>query len=144
MEFNELELGMHIKVLDVLDNSDGKVNVRACGCSIKDVEVALDLGNASINKVRTVVEVPDSLIEVSFDSYISYCVNNDSYTSEDDYDLYEGRLLRVYSRSRFLDYVNMGTSANSECPEDYKHYAIIGVDRIVHIVSSKEPSIYGF
>jgi len=83
----------------------------------------------------------DFAYEIIFESYISYSVTNESFTQGDEYEQYEGRTLRIYSKSHFLDYVRAATFASEDDPGPYKHYSIICLNHIVDIASAVEPKI---
>ena len=40
--------------------------------------------------------------EIRFDTYVSYSVRNECFTSMDEYEQHDGRLFCVYTRSRFF------------------------------------------
>lgn len=154
MIFKEMELGENIRILDIVDNNKGHIYVRVCGCSIVDTEVTLDVGSASINNIRTIEDIPDSMIEVAFESFFSYYVekntsqlgdSNDTSNlkdSKDCEDLFEGRLFRQYSKSCLLNSIrNKSDPLNNTTV--YKHYALVGLDRIVHVVTRSEANILG-
>jgi hypothetical protein len=56
------------------------------------------------------------VFEVVWPSYVAYGVRNESFTSWDDAEAFEGRHFRVYSKSHFRDYVARGTFASDEYP----------------------------
>lgn len=81
------------------------------------------------------------LIQVEFESYIGYSILNESYTIWDDYEQFEGKIFRIFSKSRYLDFITLGTIATEEYPGPYKHYGIAALNHIVNIVSTSEPII---
>lgn len=81
------------------------------------------------------------VFEVVWPRYIAYSVRNESYVTNDKYDLFEGRLLVKYTRSRFLDYVELGTFATSEYPGPFAHWGIICCNHVIDVVSTDEPEI---
>ncbi len=62
-----------------------------------------------------------SVFEVYWDSYVAYSVRNESFVANDKYEQSEGRLFVRYSKSRFLDYVALGTFATEEYPGPLVH-----------------------
>ena len=63
------------------------------------------------------------------------------YTSAGEYDQFEGRLLRKYQRSRFLDYVAACTIATDDFPGPLNHWGLICASHIIHVISTDEPEI---
>jgi len=81
------------------------------------------------------------VFEVSWPSYIAYSVRNESYVANDKYEQCEGRLIVKYSKSRFLDYVGLGTFATAEYPGPFTHWGVICGNHIIDVVSTEEPEV---
>jgi hypothetical protein len=57
------------------------------------------------------------LFEITWEHYIAYNVMNESYARVDDYDVAEsGKLMRIYSKSHFLDYLALASIASKDYP----------------------------
>jgi hypothetical protein len=84
----------------------------------------------------------DRLFELIWSSYIAYSIRNESFVSLDSSEVVEaGRLICVYSKSHFLDYVAKATSATDEYPGKSRHLGINCLNHIVDIVSIVEPEV---
>jgi hypothetical protein len=72
--------------------------------------------------------------------YVSYCVTEEMVGSCGNYQDadYTGRLLRVYSKSAFLDFIAKSTGAHSD---PYRHYMIACQNHNIDIVSTREPEL---
>lgn len=81
------------------------------------------------------------LLQMDFEWYIGYSIRNESYTSWDDYEEFEGKIYRIYSKSRYLDFIKVGTFASEDYPGPFKHYGIACLNHIVDVVSVSEPII---
>ena len=81
------------------------------------------------------------VIQMDFDSYIAYSVTNESFTSWDDYEEFEGKAFRIYKRSRYLDFIKVHTFACDDYPGHFEHYGIVCLDHIVNVVSVEKPVI---
>ena len=81
------------------------------------------------------------VFEVCWPSYIAYSVRNESYVANDKYEQSEGRLLVKYTKSRFLDYVGLGTFATSDYPGPFTHWGVICSNHIIDVVSTREPEV---
>nr|WP_197205823.1 hypothetical protein [Cytobacillus firmus] len=66
------------------------------------------------------IEVDEELpiIQLDFDSYVSYSIINESFTVLDDYEIFEGKSFGIFKKSRYLDFINKGTIANDVFPEE--------------------------
>jgi hypothetical protein len=102
----------------------------------------LDLGKAQIKDVHPIVsdETCDAY-EIVFRTYIAYAVLNESYASIDESEEYTGEYFRLYSKSRFLDYLRAASFADEEYPGNFTHYEIACSDHVVEVVSVDEPEI---
>jgi hypothetical protein len=90
------------------------------------------------------IEVDENLplIQLDFDSYVSYSIINESFTVLDDYEVYKGNTFRIYKKSRYLDFVKQGTVAEDIYPDDeFIHYEIAYLNHIIDVVSYEEPIV---
>jgi hypothetical protein len=81
-----------------------------------------------------------SVFEIYWDSYVAYSVRNESFVANDKYEHSEGRLFVRYSKSRFLDYVALGTFATEEYPGPLLHWGVICGNHIIDVVGTEAPS----
>ncbi len=81
------------------------------------------------------------LIQIDFETYIGYSIRNESFTTLDDYEDFTGKAFRIYKKSRYLDYINVGTFATEDFPGPYIHYEIACLNHIIDIVTTTEPII---
>jgi hypothetical protein len=81
------------------------------------------------------------IVQIDFHTYIAYSIRNESYTSWDEYEEFEGKIFRIYKKSRYLDFISVGTFAKEDFPGPFKHYGICCFDHIVDIVSISEPVV---
>jgi hypothetical protein len=73
-------------------------------------------------------------------NYVSYCVTEEMHGSTGKYDeeKYSGRLIRIYSKSNFLDFVEKNTGAHFDT---YQHYQIACQNHIIDIASTALPEL---
>jgi hypothetical protein len=84
--------------------------------------------------------VRDRLYEVTWSAYVAYNVINERYCTRNDSDEFEGRLFRLYRKSRYLEFVRENKNATFLAP-NHKHWAIICENHIIGVVSEEEPII---
>jgi hypothetical protein len=89
------------------------------------------------------IESGDScrLFELLWPSYIAYGVRNESYTSWDELEVFEGRMLREYSVSHFRNYVAKGTFASNDYPGPLRHWCLLCLNHLVDVIGCDEPEI---
>lgn len=102
----------------------------------------LQTGNTIIEGLHSIdVDYKLPFIQLDFQWYIGYAITNESYTSFDEYERFDGRIFRIYSKSRYLDYINLSTVVTDEYPGTFKHYGVICLNHIVNVVSVEEPLV---
>ena len=93
-----------------------------------------------ITDSRSVEVTPASRVfELGWPSYVAYSVRNESFCTDDESEVWEGRLLCVYSRSHFIDYVARSTFASDDHPGPLRHYGLNCLNHIVDVVSAEPP-----
>ena len=82
------------------------------------------------------------LFEITWDFYVAYSIRNESYVVRDDSEKFElGNLARIYSESKFLEYVARATFACNEHPGPLLHVELICASHIVDVMSTGLPRI---
>ena len=81
------------------------------------------------------------IFELYWPSYVAYSVRNESYTTVDDYEKFEGRLIVKYTKSRYLDFVSKATFADSTFPGPLSHFGIFCLNHIIDVISTEEPHV---
>jgi hypothetical protein len=78
--------------------------------------------------------------ELSWARYAAYLVTEELLGSGGSYDdeVYTGRLLRVYTKSHFLDYLSRDTGGHTE---PIQHYKLICLNHLIDIGSYAPPDI---
>ncbi|OAB42335.1 hypothetical protein [Paenibacillus antarcticus] len=81
------------------------------------------------------------ILQIDFETYVGYSIRNESFTSWDDYEEFEGKIFRIYSKSRYLDFIKVSTFASEDYPGPFKHFGIACLNHVVDVVSVSEPII---
>ena len=81
------------------------------------------------------------VFEITWEIYIAYSVVNESYGLENNGEAFEGSRYRLYTQSRFLEYVRTQTWGDEKHPGPAKHTAIVCEHHIVNVVSVSEPQM---
>ena len=88
------------------------------------------------------VEEDSRTFVLTWSSYVSYAVRNESYALETPRDsIVSGRYLRLFQTSAFLDYVALTTFADEDYPGPLMHVEVACLNHIVDVVSVQPPTI---
>ncbi|GAB1269064.1 hypothetical protein NBRC116493_23170 [Aurantivibrio infirmus] len=110
--------------------------------AVSGEEEDIEISGVKLSGSRA-LEVTDKscIYEIVFETYVGYSVLDESYTIQDDHEIFEGRLFCIYSKSHFLDYISKATFASDDHPGPYKHYAFNCLNHIVDVASTRVPRI---
>ena len=109
---------------------------------VSDKTETLTIGDTEIPDVRP-VEVTNfsRWFEIVWDTYIIYSVRNESYCSLDKNEEWSGNAFRMYTKSKFLDFVSSSTFASDDYPGPFVHYEIVCSDHIIDVASEHPPTV---
>jgi len=99
------------------------------------------LGRLATGNHPIVADERSAEYEIHFEDYIAYAVLNESFTVHDESEKFEGRLFRIYSESKFLEYIAAGTIATDDYPGPFKHHGIACLNHIIEVASMEPPTI---
>jgi hypothetical protein len=92
--------------------------------------------------IRLEATDPDRIFDIRFTHYVSYAVRSEHYCQWDNDEVWTGKhVFRVYSQSKFLDFVSGATFATDDYPWPFKHYQIQSLYQIIDIASRDEPIV---
>ena len=81
-------------------------------------------------------------VEIVWNRYDVYQVLNESFDSGNGpEEVYEGNLFRKYITSRYLSFVESAFQNVQFLDPGHHHWAILGQNHIVHVISGEEPTI---
>lgn len=112
-------------------------------CKVSQQGEDIEMGKHIIRDAHP-IEVDEELpiVQLDFDSYVSYSIINESFTVLDDYEIFEGNSFRIFKKSRYLDFINKSTIVNDVFPEEQLvHYEIACLDHIIDVISFDEPIV---
>jgi len=109
---------------------------------VSETEETWDVAGVAIPGIRSIdITAQSRRFEIFWSCYISYAVRDESYCSWDKEEEWVGTSFRIYSKSKFLDFVGNGTFASAEYPGPFKHYEIVCLDHIIDVASEEPPII---
>lgn len=95
-----------------------------------------------INRSTFNIELP--MVQLEFESYISYSVIDECFSySIDNSEISKGKLFRIYTKSRYLDFIKIATNEREDlCPSDnYIHYQFPCLNHTIDVISCEEPKV---
>ncbi|SMQ80974.1 hypothetical protein SAMN05444673_4067 [Bacillus sp. OV166] len=112
-------------------------------CKVNQQSEDIEIGKHIINDTYPIeVDAQLPIIQLDFDSYVSYSIINESFTVLDEYEIFEGKSFRIFKKSRYLDFINKGTIVNDVFPEEQPvHYEIACLDHIIDVISFDKPIV---
>jgi hypothetical protein len=67
---------------------------------------------------------------------------NESYARVDEYDVAQsGKLMKIYSKSHFLDYLALASIASKDYPGPFVHYGLICLNHVIDVACQTPPTI---
>ena len=139
----EIDACKYIYLRKIFEPQDNKLIliIEEANASITEGSISLP-GGVTLKGSEIRSDVNSRLFELTWDFYVAYSVRNESFVTRDESEKIEsGRLLQVYSNSKFLDYVASSTFATDEHPGPTKHIEIVCLNHIVDVISTKFPEI---
>lgn len=142
MDFKDLMEFRDVDFDGLIEPDINALRIFISRCKTSEISEDLVIGKNIISDVYSVdTDMYLPILQIDFESYIAYSVTNDSYTSWDDYEVFEGKAFRIYSKSRYLDFINTHTFADKDYLGLFVHYGIICLNHIINIVSVDKPVV---
>ncbi|GAB6988705.1 hypothetical protein [Paenibacillus pini] len=142
MEYSDLFNLKDIYLDQIYEPEENTLRLLFSRSRTSETSETIRIGKTEIKDTYSIdVDETLPLLQMDFEWYIGYSIRNESYTSWDDYEEFEGRIFRIYSKSRYLDFIKVGTLASEDYPGPFKHYGIACLNHIVDVVSVSEPII---
>lgn len=140
MLFKELDQYKYFFLETIIPNEEGALTLRLKIGVVGEPE-DFSFNGVTIRDTRPIVENEDIRIEIIFPSFIAYNVRWESYTTWSNYDLFEGKKIREYSRSRYLEYVRSDTIASDKWPGKLRHFGFCCEWHVIDVISTDQPEI---
>ena len=79
--------------------------------------------------------------ELEWASYVAFAVRNESFTTWDASEVWQGRRLRRYTVSKALDFVRVSRFADDQYPGPLCHWGLVCAWHIIDVVSTAPPVV---
>jgi hypothetical protein len=138
--FDRLNQHKYLYLVEMTEPADNMLKLQLAEAAAAPSE-DISIGEIKLKGSQLVVTADCAIYEVTFHNYIAYSVRNESYTTRDEEEQFEGRLFCMYTRSKFLDYVRTSTFASDEFPGPFKHFGFNCLNHIIDVASMESPEI---
>ncbi len=108
----------------------------------EDNSLRLFINRSRLNtKNKDIEHLP--MIQLDFDSYVSYSVIDECFDRIDKSERSKGKIFRIYTKSNYLDFIKLATNERDDiCPsENYVHYQFPCLNHTIDVISWQEPKI---
>jgi hypothetical protein len=127
----------------LIEPSTNSLRIFVDRCKVSQQVEDIEIGKHIIIEGHS-IEIDEALpiVQLVFDSYVSYSIINESFTVLDEFETFEGNSFRIFKKSRYLDFISKGTIVNDVFPEEQPvHYEIACLDHIIDVISFDEPMV---
>jgi len=143
--FDEINSAKSLFLLNIEEPQDNQVIITIQETTLSGAEEYVKIGDKAIGPLRAIISDEGCRkFNLLFRSYIAYTVMNESFPLWHEYEEWTGKLLRVYSKSNYLDYIRKDTSAKEYFDyvnEKLKHFSINCENHVIHVVTIEQPII---
>lgn len=138
-EINGLE---YLFFIDLEEQEDNQliINIKEATIAVREEDIVIGTKSLGSGKAIT-YDGLGKQYALFFENYVAYCVINESFSILHNYEERIGRLLCIYSKSNYLDYIRKDLIAEYVREGELKHYAINCLNHIIYIASMDEPAI---
>ena len=139
MDYHELIHYKDVEYNGLIEPNANSLRVFFARCKVSETPENLNIGKFEFKDIFP-IEINDKLpiLQIDFESYIAYSITNESFTTWDNYEIFEGKAFRKYSKSRYLDFIKSTTIANVDYPGYLNHYGFVCLNHIVDIITSTQ------
>lgn len=138
----KLDACKNLFLTDISEPETNSLRLLVAEGRVSETEETWDVAGVSFPGIRSIdITSQSRRFELYWPRYISYAVRDESYCSWDKDESWIGSSFRIYSTSKFLDFVGNGTFATAEYPGPFKHYEIVCLDHIIDVASEDPPTI---
>ena len=143
--FDDINSAKSLFLLNIEEPRDNQILLIIQETTVSDNEEYIPIGGKSLGPVkRIIVDEQCTKYSLFFNSYAAYIVVNESFALWDESEEWSGKLLRIYSKSNFLEYIRKDTHAEefyNYHNQELKHFSINCGNHVVHIATMENPVI---
>ncbi len=137
----EIDSCRYVFLRSLSEPKDNSLRLLIQEADTSTVEESVTVGGVVLKGTHAILSSETSrTFELVWEHYIAYAVRNESFTVEDKEEVADsGRLLRIFSKSHYLDYIKKATIAGPEHPGPIIHACIICLNHIIDVAAVDLP-----
>ena len=113
--FEELDKQKNLLLTNIFEPEENSLHLEITVTKLGDAQ-ELIIGNKNLGLAREVINDNKNIYKIYFPYYVAYSVINESYDYYKLDETFTGNSLRIYEKSKFLDYLKSETFATDEYP----------------------------
>ena len=121
-----------------MDSNEAIARLESCYC-VHFVSLE-EIGESDLRLVVSANEGPD-LFEFVWSKHFAYAARSEHFCQMDQDEKWTGDIFRVFSNSKFLDFISAATFANHQLPGPFHHYQVQSLYRIIDVVALEPPIV---
>lgn len=138
-EINGLKYLFFVKLSEPEDN---RLSIIVKEATVSKRAADVIIGNKNIGSAKRInYNGSGNKYEIYFNTYAAYSIIDESFYMFKDNQERLGRLLCIYSKSNYIEYIRMNTIVEHIREGELKHYAINCLNHIIDIITIDEPVI---
>ena len=140
---SEIDSCKYLYLREIGEPRDNRLRVVVEEADASPFAESRKIAGAALTELHPIESGENSrLFEIIWENYIAYDVMNESYARVGDYDVVQsGKLMKIYSRSHFLDYLALASIASEGYPGPFMHYGLICLNHVVDVACPNPPTI---
>ena len=143
--FDDINKVKSLFLLNIEEPLDNQVLITVQETTSSDHEEFIPIAGKLLGPVRKIIaDETCKKYSLFFNSYAAYIIINESFPLWHSYEVWRGKVLRIYTKSNFLDYIRKDTTAKEFYEfhnRELKHFSINCENHVIHIATTEEPII---
>jgi len=137
----EIESSKYLCLLSISEPRDNQLRLLIRQAGISPAQGQSDTSAVGPHTSFLPIEADGRIFEIIWDYYLGYGVRNESNAAIDPCEVGVGRVFRVCTKSRFLDYLAVACVAHETCGDPLTHWNVNCLNHTIDIVGPGEPCI---
>ena len=141
--YSEIDSCKYLYLREIGEPRDNQLRVVVEEAGTDPSPQSRTIAGVAFTELHTIESNENSrLFEIIWEHYIAYNAMNESYARVDDYDVAQsGKLMKIYSKSHFLDYLVLASIASEDHPGPFIHYGLICLNHVIDVACPNPPTI---
>lgn len=138
--FEEMNKAYSFFLLKITEPINNQLVITLKESTTSGAEESIAIGNGVIDGLRNLSpNGPGKIYQILFNTYAAYNVSNESFSTGDGDDIGTGRLVKIFKKSLYMDFIRTVTTVEFVMESKLKHYQIICENHIIDIATLESP-----